>query len=102
MCFKKKRGIFPDGLVKMRLSNFRKTFPKLNTEENAKLSSYSKYTNVLGGESGRKVSTNMVGAATSKERDLQSTNGKGGIVDMLEPTVRNSKRRRENTDLDAT
>ena len=44
----------------------------------------------------------MVGAATSKERDLQSTNGKGGIVDMLEPTVRNSKRRRENTDIDAT
>ena len=98
MYFKKKRGIIPDGLVQMRLSNFRKTFPNLNTEENAnnaKLSSYSNYTNIIGGESGGKVSTNRVGAATSKERDLQSTNGKGGIVERLEPTVRNSNRRRK-------
>ena len=98
MYFKKKRGIIPDGLVQMRLTNFRKEIPNFNTEENAKLSSYSKYTNILGGESGGKVSTNGVRAETSK--DLQSTNGKGGIVKRLEPTVRNSKRRRENTDLE--
>ena len=87
----------PDGLVQMRLSNFRKTFPNLNTEENAKLSSY---TNINVGESGGKVSNNGVRAATSK--DLQSTNGKGGIIESMkrkvEPPVRNSKKRRENTD----
>ena len=70
MYFKKKRGIIPDRLVQMRLSNFRKTFPNLNTEENAKLSSYSNYTNINVGESGGKVSTNRVRAATLNERDL--------------------------------
>ena len=41
MYFKKKRGIIPDRLVQMRLSNFRIFFPNLNKEETAKLSSYT-------------------------------------------------------------
>ena len=98
MYFKKKRGIIPDGLVQMQLSNFRKTSPDLYIEENAKLSALSNYTNINVGESGGKVSTNRVRAATS--RDLQSTNGKGGIGESLEPTVRNSKRRWEYTDFE--
>jgi hypothetical protein len=100
MYFKKKRGIIPDGLVQMKLSNFRKTFPNLNTEENAKNAKLSSYTNINVGESGRKVSTNGVRAATSK--DLQSTNGRGGLMESMkrkvEPLVRNSKKRRENSD----
>ena len=69
MYFKKKRGIIPDGLVQMQLSNFRKEFPNLNIRENAKLLSLSSSsnTNIIGGDYGGKVSTNRGRAATSKD-----------------------------------
>ena len=92
MYFRKKRGIIPDGLVQMRLSNFRLRFPNLSSDSNPN-------TNIgVGG--GGNFFTNERAAATSKRMNI--TNGGSGLISVkrkVEPNVENCKRKWENTDL---
>ena len=58
MSIRKKRGIIPDGMVQMRLANFRKTFPYLENQFGI-----------------RESSTN--GGGVALQRDIVSANQKG-------------------------
>ena len=111
MYFKKKRGIIPDVLVQMRLSNFRKDFPNLKANLSSLSSSTNSqncktkhYTNIKVGESEGGVSTNSVRAAV--QRDLQLTNQEQvlrcGGKRKVESEVLNCKKRRENTDFEGS
>ena len=88
----------------MRLSQFRKDFPKLK-ENQSSISSSTKskikqYSNINVGESAGGISTNQGRAAT--QRDLQLTNQeqilRSGGKRKVESQVLNCKKRRENTD----
>ena len=86
------RGIIPDGLVQIRISNFRLKFPNLSSDSNQN-------TNIgVGG--GGNFFTNERAAATSKRMNI--INGGPGLISVkrkVEPNVDNCKRKRENTDL---
>ena len=104
MYFKKKRGIIPDGLVQMRLSQFRKDFPNLKANLSSISSSTNskskQYSNINVGESAGGISTNQGRAAT--QRDLQLTNQeqilRSGGKRKVESQLLKCKKRQENTD----
>ena len=56
MYFRRKRGIVPDGLVQMRLSNFTKQFP--NLQSTWAVTTGVSLTNEKAAASQRKISTN--------------------------------------------
>jgi hypothetical protein len=65
MYFRKKRGIVPDGLVQMRLSNFKQQFP--NLQSNWAVTNGQSSTNGVTAASQREYSTN---GETSRKRKL--------------------------------
>ena len=81
MYFRKKRGIVPDGLVQMRLSNFTKQFP--NLQSTWAVTTGVSLTNEKAAASQRKISTN---GDTERKRKLD------------QDFVGLSKKRRESAD----